>query len=320
MHRMTRSASGLSSRGSSGRSVGRALEELVRTWIGWSLPPAERAIAESGWQPDEPAAWCPRCGGSVGEDEVNIEAAKGCASCRDGSAVADLVVRLGAYRPPLSHLVAATKYQRWSEMAEALGTRLAAAVRRAGALRHGQPTIIVPIPMPLARRVYRGIDHAREIAEAAGRVLGVEVHTVLAKGNGHPQTGMTRTDRRRSRGEWMRVRRRVGGWPLEGMDVILIDDVRTTGTTLRTAGRLVGGLGADRVIAAVVAVTDDPARRSRAAGSTLKESPSPSDFSARAGAVVPAAGESGGEGRRRADSERQGVPEEKEGGAAEGGS
>jgi len=240
------------------------LEELVRTWIGWSLPPAERAIAESGWQPDGSAGWCPRCGGSVGEGEVNVEVAKGCASCRNGPAVADVVVRLGAYRPPLSQWVVATKYQRWSEMAESLGTRLAEAARRAGAPRPGRPTIIVPIPMPLARRIYRGIDHARELADAAGRSLKVDVHPVLAKGDGHPQTGMTRTDRSRSRGEWMRVRRRIGGWPLAGMDVILIDDVRTTGTTLRTAGRLMKVQGAAWVMSAVAAVTDDPARRSNA--------------------------------------------------------
>lgn len=232
----------------------------VAAWLGLSRPVAHDAIARAGFAADEVDRYCPRCGESTGPGEATQD---GCGECRGKPAIADRVVRLARYDPPLKEWISAIKYEGWIEMGEALGAMLAA---RIGAMDSIDPAsaIIVPVPMPWQRRLYRGVDHARVIAEATARQLKLNLFTILSKRNGEPQVARaSSTERRRGRRDWIRIRRRIGGWPLEGVHVILVDDVRTTGMTLRTCARLLRGLRAARITAAVLAVADSPARRGR---------------------------------------------------------
>lgn len=230
---------------------------IIETWIGWTYPPAETAIERSRWTSDPSSAYCGRCGMSVGPGEATDS---GCASCRGAPPVADRVVRLGPYDEPLAQWITAAKYERWGEMARALGRRLGERVLRRGDINRGR-AIVVPIPMPWQRRLYRGIDHAAMIADGVARTMKLEMYQVLAKLNGPVQTALPATQRRHRRRDWMRIRRRWGGWPLRDYDIVLVDDVTTTGTTMRAAGRLLRGLGARRIIAAVIAITDEKSRR-----------------------------------------------------------
>ena len=53
--------------------------------------------------------------------------------------------------------------------------------------------------------------------------------------------------------------------------MILIDDVRTTGASIRGASKILKKAGSTNVIASVIAVSDELARRERS--KTLPESP-----------------------------------------------
>jgi predicted amidophosphoribosyltransferase len=63
----------------------------------------------------------------------------------------------------------------------------------------------------------------------------------------------------------MFIRRRFGGWSLRDVDLVLVDDIRTTGASLKAAVRLLRSLEPRTVVCAVVAVSDAKARRARAA-------------------------------------------------------
>ena len=235
------------------------LESVERTWLGWTFPPTRLVFAETGWAPDDESRYCGRCGASVGSGEVTPT---GCASCRDAPVAADRFVRLGAYSGRLREWVRAIKYRGWVEMADALGRRLGAAVGRCLAPRGDLDpdlTVVVPMPMPWQRRLYRGIDHARLIAVGVAAELNLGLLAALAKANGPPQVSLPAGHRARGKGG-MRLRRRAGRLRLGGVHVILVDDVRTSGASLRAAGRLIRRLRPRQVTAAVLAVTDDRSR------------------------------------------------------------
>lgn len=240
------------------------LDTAADHWLGCPLPPAEQVIADAGWEPDEPAAYCGRCGDSVGPGEAGPS---GCGSCRDKPAIADAVVRLGPYSGELRRWVLAIKYhQRWAEMAEALGQRLGEAIAASGVV-DPRRAVVVPMPMPWQRRLYRGIDHARLIASAVARRLDAPQAGVLAKALGPPQVSRSPSLRARAGARGLSIRRRLGGWDLAGLHVVIADDVRTTGASIRAAARLLRRLKPQRVVAAILAVSDAAARRDRLAQS-----------------------------------------------------
>jgi predicted amidophosphoribosyltransferase len=239
---------------------------LERDLVGWSRPPVGIALRNGGWTtghaPDDRPAPCRRCGVSVGPGEADVT---GCAACRRARGRPDAVIRLGSYVEPLRGWVAAIKYGGWEAMAFRLGHELGTRVRRDDG--DGQPTIVVPVPMPAMRRLYRGIDHARCIARGVAAAGGWTCVSILGRNAGAagPQTGQA-AGRRRRAAVGVRLRppeRRLG---LAGVRVILVDDVCTTNRTARSAVRVVRRLGPARVVLAVLAVTNPPSRRA-AAGS-----------------------------------------------------
>ncbi|MCH8316083.1 MAG: ComF family protein [Planctomycetes bacterium] len=240
--------------------LGAWIDEVQQTWLGWSLPPAGRAIAEANWRRDDLAAYCRRCGSSVGAGEATDT---GCGSCRNQATPVAGVVRLGPYVDPLCQWIPAIKYQRWSDMAELLGRQLGAAVIESKLLDVSR-CVVVPMPMPWQRRIYRGIDHALAIAGATAVELRAPLLRVLAAANGTPQVGLSQTDRLRRGGRSIRLRRRPGGWDLRDLQIVLVDDVRTTGASMQRAARVLRRARPAGVIAAVLAVSDDRARRDRA--------------------------------------------------------
>ena len=82
---------------------------------------------------------------------------------------------------------------------------------------------------------------------------------VLAFWNGPPQVSLSAGHRARGR-LGIRVRRHARRVRLDDVQVVLVDDVRTSGASLRTAARHLRRLGPQRLLAAVLAATDDRAR------------------------------------------------------------
>jgi len=243
----------------------------ARFWLGHPRPGAQEVLARSDWCPDKTDQWCWRCGGSVGPGES--AANSGCARCRNRPArrIGDGVVRVGPHVGELREWILATKYQQWHEMGVELGRLLGSQVRRSGLVdRHR--AIIVPMPMPWQRRAYRGIDHARVIASAVARDMGATVVPILKRANGLTQTSLEPGQRRANAGRGLSIRWRWGGWPLDryAAEIVLVDDVTTTGSSLRAAVKLLRELRPVSVITAVVAVSDEQARRARQSGEPVQ--------------------------------------------------
>ena len=105
--------------------------------------------------------------------------------------------------------------------------------------------LIVPVPLHRSRERTRGFNQAELIAAQLG--LPVNTGLIRRRKNTPSQTGLTRNERRRNLAGAFEVRGPVNG------DIILVDDVYTTGSTMNEIARTLKRAGAERVEVLTVA-------------------------------------------------------------------
>jgi len=148
-------------------------------------------------------------------------------------------------------IVAALKYRRERRIAGWAASALADHVPRLA-------DAITWIPSTPARRRSRGFDQAAELARSLGSATSVPTLGLLERDRSDErQTGRSR--RERLRGPALHVRRPAPPF------VVVVDDVVTTGSSMRAAARILRDAGAERVVG--VALTATPNTRDERPGS-----------------------------------------------------
>ncbi len=197
----------------------------------------------AGFEQTDGCYWC-------GKEVVTYEK---CA-CNERHAPWSRVIRLGNYEPPLSECILSGKYAAWDVGLEYLGAMLGHQIR--GCVPPN--SILVPVPMPLSRRFFRGINHTKELALHASRAARMPMRCSLWRREGAPQASKTASARLKMKHNSMLMR------PLarvRGKNIVLIDDVLTTGKTIEIASNTLRRAGVVSVRVAVVAVTKMPKKR-----------------------------------------------------------
>lgn len=200
------------------------------------------------------AAACPACG--LGRGPFHAPAPR-CAACRSTPKRGlETTVALLRYRGAGRRLLHAVKYAKREDLGAPLGRALGARVGATGP-EQGRPApdLVVPIPLHWWRRWRRGFNQAALVGEGVGAVLGAPVVEALARTRATPALfGIEREAREVVVGGAFAVRApaEVRG-ALRGAKVLLVDDIRTSGATLRAAAAALLDAGAARVDAAVVA-------------------------------------------------------------------
>jgi predicted amidophosphoribosyltransferase len=108
--------------------------------------------------------------------------------------------------------------------------------------------LVASIPAHWTRRFWRGYDHAELLGRAVARELGLPYERVLRRTRRtRALFSVPRQDREEVLAGALAASAAVAGrW------VLLVDDIRTSGATLATAGRALVAAGAARIDAAVV--------------------------------------------------------------------
>lgn len=187
---------------------------------------------------DEPA--CHRCGaGSVGSRWTAASA--GIETCPlAGSDVAEVVAAFD-YRGAVAAAIRAAKLEPCPGAYGPLGRAVASSV-----VAHSMPDpdVVTSVPVPRRRRRRRGFDHAALLAQAVAADLHRPFVPLLAVAGRAPDRG--------AGGAGAVVAGMTACGSVHG-HVLLVDDVVTTGATVRVAAAALVAAGATRVTVATVA-------------------------------------------------------------------
>jgi ComF family protein len=190
---------------------------------------------------------CPRCALVCSEADLPRGS---CGDCHSRKLLFAAARTIGPYQAELQQAVLKAKHSVYEPLAAALGQRLAEAVRERPLPE--RPDLVAAVPMHWLKRLWRKTNPASTVAQAVARELEVP----LAKGllvctrMLRRQATLTPPERRRNvRGAFRASRR----WKISGQQILLVDDVMTTGATAHEASRVLLEVGALAVYVATVA-------------------------------------------------------------------
>ena len=200
---------------------------------------------------------CGRCGQGAGP-YVDAHRVVGCWHCRRRQLSFEGVERLGLYEGLLRTACIRGKSGTARPLVWAMGEWLFEC--RGEVLSGLGVELVVPVPQHWTKRIAESHNQAETLAAVLGRSLRVPLgRHILRKVRRTPdQSSLLAVSRRANLRDAFRVRRRSG---LDGLHVLLVDDILTTGTTAHQAARALRQGGAGRVSVAVLAVVPATADR-----------------------------------------------------------
>ncbi len=176
-----------------------------------------------------------------------------CVNCRECLPHFERAVSFGEYKDGLRGLIHLLKYERVTPVRTPLGVMLAQVISELLPCGDSRP-LLVPVPLHRSRWRSRGFNQADVIARAAIRRLAAELEfdsdVLVRQRDTVSQVGLSREERIENMRDAFRV---SSPSRVKGRNVIVVDDVMTTGTTLSECARMLKEAGAERVWAATVA-------------------------------------------------------------------
>lgn len=193
-----------------------------------------------------PSPLCRRCASPTSPTDVGDD----CARCRDRHYHFEAAAALGVYRDRLRDAVIRMKQLGQEPLTLSVGFLLAEVLR--DWLCQPRPDLLVPLPAHWWKRLLRGVNSPDLLAEAISQVLGIPqfADLLVCRRRTRKQGTLLPSERLVNVRDAFRV---SGKYDVAGADVLLVDDIMTTGASASEAAKTLRRAGAARVRVALVA-------------------------------------------------------------------
>jgi ComF family protein len=243
-------------------AIGSALLPASCTLCGSPLPRLSSVpICDACWAeiPAQNGAVCQRCGDGLEAPVVEgIAWTALCRACRLAPPAFARAVSFGTYEGRLREAIHVLKYDGLHPAARKLGAMLAEAM--AQLLSQGPAEmLVVPVPLHSSKHRQRGFNQARALAQGAIEALSrshpewkltLAPSTLMRLRATETQAGLTPTQRRKNVRGAFKV---TDPAAVRQRNVLLVDDILTTGATARAAAQSLIKAGAASVYVATLA-------------------------------------------------------------------
>lgn len=202
---------------------------------------------------------CERCGLPIVSSFTAESTSILCSQCRLGELSYDGARAFGIYRGNLKAAILQLKFRRRERLGRRLGSFLANTWNKVTALGAAENALVVPVPLYPSRERARGFNQAGVLARGLmsavrkGRRAGppkLAAGVLVRIRPTRPQTGLNFRARRENVRGAFKVRK--PGRVLE-RNIVLVDDVMTTGATISACAEALKRAGSSRVYAVVLA-------------------------------------------------------------------
>jgi ComF family protein len=201
---------------------------------------------------------CSVCGEALHSRAFLDRAEPLCGLCQRLHPPFEKALAYGSYEGGLRDLIHLLKYQQVRPAAAVLGRMLAETIASWGSVLPEGPITAIPVPLHAGKRAQRGFNQSELIARAALKQLQhterfeLSVGALLRRRETESQIGLTRHQRRENLRGAFKVAEPA---QIRTRNVLLVDDVFTTGTTASECATVLRRAGANRVYVATVART-----------------------------------------------------------------
>lgn len=163
--------------------------------------------------------------------------------CRCGSPLKKAIPAYSAYHfeLPVSTLVKAFKYRSVTKLSEWMADEMIKALK-------GEKNFdaVTYVPMHFVRRIKRGYNQSQILAKLISEKMNIPLKPMLRRKRfTRKQASLNRNKRRTNLINAITIKDK----DIKGMNILLIDDVRTTGTTIITCAKVLKENGAGKISA-----------------------------------------------------------------------
>jgi ComF family protein len=193
-----------------------------------------------------PSPLCRRCASPTSPTDAGDD----CARCRDRHYQFEAASALGVYRDRLRDAVIRMKQLGQEPLTLSVGFLLAAVLRER--VCQPRPDLLVPVPAHWWKRLMRGVNGPDLLAEAISQTLAIPLFAdlLVCRRRTRKQGTLLPSERLVNVRDAFRV---SANYDVAGAEVLLVDDIMTTGATASEAAKTLRRAGAARVRVALVA-------------------------------------------------------------------